>query len=276
LRSLVVVMLALGCQQNKDKPPPPPPAPVAIDAGTGLIPIEKVPGVDREPLPGAKHDCRISSVVRRRFARANVKPCGTFPLRETRDPALDLKDDAKARMCIEAALAANQPFVAEKELQGTDSGVARAIVGVLEKGKLVKYYLNFDSNPCGGGCPERGHTSVERCDTFALSDPSCPINSLFDCVACKPSTATPVEDCIFGPVNPECVIDRNAQDACDAKGPDFSYRPQRSKYCEGIDHTGEQVDAEAKQLLKRPCSCLEVAAEARWLEHCDKGNAAVH
>lgn len=273
MRSLVVVMLALGCQQNKDKPPPPPPpTPVAIDAGAGMMPIEKVPGFDREPLPGAKHDCRISSVVRRRFAGAKVKPCGTFPLRETRDSALDAKDDAKARTCIEAALVAQQAFVAEKELHGTDSGVARAIVGVLEKGKLVQYYLGFDSNPCGGGCPERGHTTVERCDTFALSDPSCPINSLFDCVVCKPATL--VEDCIFGPINPECVIDSKAQDACDAKGPDFSYRPQRSKYCDGI--VGEQVDAEARLLLKRPCACLEVAAEARWSERCDKGNEAVH
>jgi hypothetical protein len=85
-----------------------------------------------------------------------------------------------------------------------------------------------------------------------------------------------VEDCIFGPIVPDCVVDPKAQDACDAKGPQFGYFPQRSKYCEQLDHTPDQVDAEAKVLRKRPCACLDVAAEERWSEHCDKGTEAVH
>jgi hypothetical protein len=269
----LVVLAAIGCQQNTSSPAPTPvPVPTpALDAGVTSVPIEKLWGLIPQPYPKAKWDCSISSVVRRRFAGTSVKPCGVFPRRETTE--LEAQDDTKARTCIEAALAAKQPFVVEKEVHGEDSQVAHALVGVLEKAKLVMYVFSYDSNPCGGGCPERGHTIVERCESFALSDPACPSSSLFNCLECKPATL--VDDCIFGPLVSDCVVDPKAQQLCDAKGPTFSYRAQRSKYCEGIDHTSAQALAESKQLLKRPCACLEVVAEWQWSEHCLKGNEAV-
>jgi hypothetical protein len=153
----LVVLAAIGCQQNTSNPAPTPiPVPTpALDAGVTAVPIEKVWGLIPEPYPKAKWDCSISSVVRRRFAGTSVKPCGVFPRRETTE--LEAQDDAKARTCIEAALAAKQPFEVEKEMRGEDSQVAHALVGVLEKAKLVMYVFSYVSNPCGGGFTVRGH-----------------------------------------------------------------------------------------------------------------------
>jgi hypothetical protein len=257
-----MVWLVLACQQSKPAPPPPP---APADALSELVPIEKVPGLPFDGYDKAQRDCRPSSVARRHFAGARVKPCGTLPLHADFSEATDVT----ARPCIESALAAKQPFIAEKQLRGTDSAVARGFVGVLEHGELVVYALYFDSNPCGGGCPEAGHTSVHRCRTFKVPKVTADCNDLFDCTECGgDEIADVVEDCIYVSPKPDCVIDAQAQQACEAKGPRFAYTQRRSRFCGG-DGPSEAADkAEAKARRTSPCVCLDLVAEREHAKQC--------
>lgn len=65
--------------------------------------------------------------------------------------------------CVERALADGQPFLVETDGQGTSSTIAYGLVGVVEDGELVTYTMTFDSDPCGGSCPDHGVTAIERC-----------------------------------------------------------------------------------------------------------------
>ena len=265
--TLIMLVALVACQQNKSAPPappPPPPASAVADAAPGsTVAIEIQPGLVQPRPEGSEKDCRISQVIRRRWAGAVVKSCGALTLRDT--PEQERADDELARPCITGALAAKQPFVVEREVRGTDSGVARAIVGVMEGAKFQVYALSFDSNPCGGGCPERGHTLVVKCEDFKLVPiGACPF--MFECFEC--TSETPVEDCRFGPLTYGCKSNKADEAACEAKGMEFAYGPHRSKYCEQRPYTGDQRAAEAKILETKPCECLNVAAETHYRDTC--------
>ncbi len=65
-------------------------------------------------------------------------------------------------------------------MPGIDSAVADGVVGVLEGSDLALYMLDYD--PCGGGCPERGHTRVQRCDRLTFAGSGCMM--LEECFQC--------------------------------------------------------------------------------------------
>jgi len=148
----------------------------------------------------AERDCRPSAVARRRFAGAAVRACGVYDLATEADweHARDYKAVAKRVRplvdCAATAIAAKRPFVVEQQVAGTDSGVAYVLVGVLESGKLAIYSLSYDSNPCGGGCPERGHTTVRRCDK-ASEPPAAECAELVECFHCG---GPAIEECEYG------------------------------------------------------------------------------
>jgi len=159
---------------------------------TPLVAIENVRPLAIEKVAGAKHDCRLSSVVRRHFAGREVIACGPLAY-DAGKPAI-----AGARECIEKALADGQPFLFEAQIQGIDSEVAGGLVGVVEQDGLATYELMFDSDPCGGSCPERGLTTISRCArvTRDVSNPeACAVN-VMHCFRCGAPRI--VEQCRFG------------------------------------------------------------------------------
>jgi hypothetical protein len=271
MRSVLVLACVLGCQQSKPAPGPEP-APAkparapAKPVPPALVPIEHVPGLTMPRYDRAERDCRLSAVARRRFAGAKVEPCGAYDLAES--PEASARDGDTARTCVEAAIAAKQPFIAEKQVQGIDSGVARGIVGVLEHGELAIYALSYDSNPCGGGCPEAGHTQVRHCTKLAFAD-GCP--DPFACFECDGDELVDlVEDCIYVSPTPEgCIADRAAQQACEAKGPRFEYGRAKELWCKGMRPSPREEAVRAKA-ARRPqaCSCLDRVAERAREERC--------
>jgi len=184
--SLLVVACACA------RPSSPAPIQNSVATTTKLVAIENVPALGIATVTGAKHDCRPSAVVRRHFAGREVIACGPLAY-DASKPAL-----ANARTCIEKALADEQPFLFEAQVQGIDSEVAGGLMGVVEKDGLATYEMMFDSDPCGGSCPERGVTTISRCTriTRDVSNPAaCAIN-VMHCFRCDGSRI--VEQCRFG------------------------------------------------------------------------------
>jgi hypothetical protein len=205
VRRIAFALVALaGCDTPAPRPEPPrnivpPPA-----AGPGDVPIEKVPRLAMKAYPQAARDCHPSAVARRRFAGSVVRACGSLSIVTDEDWERGRDYRAVARRlrpaldCASAAIAAHHPFIVEQQVAGTDSAVARGLVGVLEGGKLVVYSVHYDSNPCGGGCPEDGHTTVMRCDDHAATpDTDCSeVDQCFHCAGRDDKSV--VEDCVYG------------------------------------------------------------------------------
>jgi len=153
--------------------------------------LAKLPGLAIARPAWAERDCRLSSVLRARFGAAEVEPCGALP---NGAPPEELET---ARACVASAIAAGRPFVYEQGLHGTDSRTDMGLVGVLEHGQLVVYRARHDSDPCGGSCPENGHTLLYRCGSLDVPDMlgDC-LRNVADCYKCQ--DATELDDCVFG------------------------------------------------------------------------------
>jgi hypothetical protein len=181
-----MVLVLAACGGKQATPPPqnttPPPS------GKGLEDIASIQGLPEELDPSAVRDCRLSSRLRDRFKGARVKPCGTIEIGAPQDAAV---------ACLRDALDHDTPFVIEQRVQGIDSGVAAGAIGLLEGGALVVYRLSYDSDPCGGGCPEDGHTTIVRCRrTGPAADPRYCAVEVTECFGCV--DPQPVEDCRYG------------------------------------------------------------------------------
>lgn len=185
-RIVAAAVVASACARR------PPPEPLRNTAPSRLVAIEHVPGLAIPSLGGAARDCRPSQVVRRRFAGEGVIACGALGIDEP--PAAV----AAARTCVERALADGQPFVVEAEVQGIDSTVAYGLVGIVEHGVLATYRVIFDSDPCGGGCPDRGATTIDRCTQLArdVTRAEACAGDVVRCFRCD--GARIVEQCRFG------------------------------------------------------------------------------
>lgn len=170
-----LVVAACACT----RPPAPAATPIANAAPSSLVAIDRVAPLAIAAVPGAKRDCRPSQVIRRRFAGQAVTPCNTSE-------------------CVERALADGQPFLLETTQQGIDSTIAYGLVGAVDAGELVAYYMLFDSDPCGGSCPDRGSTTIDRCTRLVrdITHPdACAVN-VTQCFRCD--GARTVERCEFG------------------------------------------------------------------------------
>ena len=182
-------MTLLGCGSARD--------PVLQPTQADLRPIETVPGLAQLLPENAKADCRLSSVVRARFSGQKVIPCGA--LTETSGE----RAWERTGLCIGAAVRDRLPFVAEDQQAGTDSDFRVATVGVFEGRSYVVFRLASDSDPCGGGCPLKGGTSVERCTDLLSAKGGC---NGADCAGC--GTWVSEEPCDFnGPQKHETVED---------------------------------------------------------------------
>ena len=172
---LVVVAVVCACT----RPPAPAAPPLANAASSSLVAIDRVPPLEIAAVPGAKHDCRPSQVIRRQFAGHAVTPCST-------------------RECVEQALVDGQPFLVETNGQGIDSVIAYGLVGVVDGSGLATYSMMFDSDPCGGSCPDRGSTTLERCarTTIDVTNPDACTVDVTRCFRCD--GARIALRCVFG------------------------------------------------------------------------------
>jgi hypothetical protein len=175
-------------------------APPVVDSAAGAVPIAQIRGIADAGYPNARRDCRPSIALRRYFAGAVLHPCGSLDY-DARNKARASDMTAVAAdlepllACAEQSIAANRPFITEQRAAGIDSGGADAIVGVREHGALAVYVSDFDDNPCGGGCPEKGQNLIMRCEN-PRRDRSSDCYTFLQCFHCD--TKTVVDLCVFG------------------------------------------------------------------------------
>ncbi|HEY1546284.1 MAG TPA: hypothetical protein VGG28_00620 [Kofleriaceae bacterium] len=130
--------------------------------------------IDRRLLP----DCTPRSVL----AQA------TIGLAATR--CADLAADATpaqagaALHCVADAVAHQTPFVFHQMVQGIDSSGGFGMLGRMSAGSFVVDELWYDSDPCGGSCPERGHTDVVECAGYARNRETDCRPTLHECFTC--------------------------------------------------------------------------------------------
>jgi hypothetical protein len=168
-RSLWCVLVAACGNPPPQAPPPLAPSNVADPA------VARPFRIDRASLP----DCSALSVLKQASAGISVTRCGELAADAT--PA----QIADALRCVTDAVATNQPFVVHQWVRGIDSLVGIGALGRISGGAFVVDELDYDSDPCGGSCPERGHTDVTECAKYTRTSRSdCARNMLAECFAC--------------------------------------------------------------------------------------------
>jgi hypothetical protein len=173
----VAVAAVLCCACGSRDPDPPAPAPLIAAPAPPPAPIGGADTrIDTRPLLDPDL-VAVSVAVDEAFGARTARSCGVIDI----DPAPDVV--RRARDCLRDALAAKHPFVIEQRMHGTDSGIERALVGLIEDGTFTTYSLDYDSDPCGGGCAARGGTSLARCTLEP--EPDCRPDSVIDCFACR-------------------------------------------------------------------------------------------
>jgi hypothetical protein len=170
-------------------PPPDPPSDIVTpDAPPPPLPDPIIPVLANPPK-----DCTLPAVFAQMATSLSPTDCGILKIRSsdaTRQQALD---------CMIAAISEDRPFVFVENLQGIDSYVAAGLTARRETGAgLVTYLGRYDSDPCGGGCFDKGGAFTAPCTPTithrAAAD--CP-HSLLDCITC--SGNTPGQRCTQGP-----------------------------------------------------------------------------
>lgn len=111
---------------------------------------------------GVHYDsCIIENVLATRIADATPTDCGHLAI---------AGDDAAfgaARQCVLDAIAAHQPFVVLWNIQGIDSRVAGAYLGLDAGGALALTRFHYDGDPQGQGGEARPVTTIGSCSGVA-------------------------------------------------------------------------------------------------------------
>lgn len=113
---------------------------------------------DDASQPGS---CIIEDVLAARISDATPLDCGRLPI-DGNDAAF-----LAARSCVLDAIAAHQPFVVLWNIQGIDSRVAGAYLGLDVGGTLTVFRFHYDGDPQGGGGEARPVTTIGSCTGVA-------------------------------------------------------------------------------------------------------------
>ena len=89
-----------------------------------------------------------------------------------------------ALRCITDAVVHKRPFAFHQWVNGIDSGGGAGLLGRMSGGTFVVDELDYDSDPCGGSCPERGHTLVSECAGYARNRETDCRPTLRECFTC--------------------------------------------------------------------------------------------
>ncbi|MBA3391827.1 MAG: hypothetical protein H0T89_04235 [Deltaproteobacteria bacterium] len=111
--------------------------------------------------------CLIENVLPRLVGTAPVMDCGSLGI-GGEDAAF-----AAARDCVIAAESSRQPYMVLWQIQGIDSRVAKAHVGLNDNTTWTSYQLNYDGDPGGGGGDNRPVTTIWKCGAVS-SQGACP------------------------------------------------------------------------------------------------------
>ncbi|MEO8704402.1 MAG: hypothetical protein ABI867_30395 [Kofleriaceae bacterium] len=152
MRRVLVLWLILGCESDAT-----PPVTAPAVKPDGLTPIAVLGKLADYRDPKSPYDCTIIPTMQRHFAGMRIEACGLL------DREVTPKQTSTTRTCVTNALQAQRPMVFAQEIQGTDSGVVTANLVRMEQRRYVGYEAHFDSDPCGGGCSDRGWTRIVRC-----------------------------------------------------------------------------------------------------------------
>lgn len=165
-----MLLAIVSCGSHEEAKPAPPPT-------NGEVAFGELPALSGGFV--GRYDTTLSTVVRERFGAMRGRSCGVLEIEASG------ADVAAAKACVADALATKHPFVLIQRVQGTDSGVERGLVGVADAGRFTVYWLSYDSDPCGGGCSERGGTIMYRCTAVSPIAEACRDPSILDCHACE-------------------------------------------------------------------------------------------
>lgn len=178
-----LLLAIVACGSHEDAKPVPVPPPVAPEVKEdparpthGDIAFGDVPA-----LSGGfegRYDATLSTVVRERFGTMRGRSCGVLEIEASG------ADVAAAKACVADVLVTKHSFVLIQRVQGEDSGIEHALVGVADVGGFTVYWLSYDSDPCGGGCRERGGTRMYRCTAVSPIGGACSYPSILDCYGC--------------------------------------------------------------------------------------------
>lgn len=123
----------------------------------------KAPGADPMPMmvePDAfvpSTECTIENVLARFAGNEQLMNCGTVDSGQADAPFTAAHD------CARAAEMAMQPYVVQWEIQGLDSRVASALVGMADGTGWSTYSFRYDGDPGGGGGENHPSTSIWQC-----------------------------------------------------------------------------------------------------------------
>lgn len=148
-RGFALVIALAACDQGERRPPEPS---VTVASGFKDLPAFPEPSTDKMP-----YDCSITGVFEKLLPAVHVETCGLL------GPDATESDRAAAVDCMKRAGSSRRPYFLAEEIQGTDSVLARAHLISFEGDVRVMYEADFDSDPCGGSCGDRGGTEVRRC-----------------------------------------------------------------------------------------------------------------
>jgi hypothetical protein len=102
--------------------------------------------------------CKLEDVLAADIDGMPVRICGKLGVDAT---SADL---TAAKNCVLGAVEALEPFEVQWDIQGIDSRVARAYVGLQGEGASLEITsYSYDGDPGGGGGEGRPSTSVSRC-----------------------------------------------------------------------------------------------------------------
>jgi len=143
------------------------------------------PQVQQQPVGQTARDCTVAG-VNAAHARAHQPiDCGAIEIGASADAR------RQARQCVTDALAGGRPFVFRETLRGIDSTIQRGYFAVPEHDQLAVFGVDYDSDPCGGGCPQRGGSRISRCSRLTPSNPAngdCQ-RTVTKCFACQGAVA---------------------------------------------------------------------------------------
>jgi hypothetical protein len=130
--------------------------------------------IDRAALP----DCTARSVLEHAIIGVSVIRCNDLGADATPAQAAD------ALRCITDAVARKRPFAFVQSVNGIDSGGDFGMLGRMTNGAFVVDELDYDSDPCGGSCPEKGHTVVTECGSYVRNRETDCRPTLRECFTC--------------------------------------------------------------------------------------------
>jgi hypothetical protein len=142
--------------------------------------------IDRAALP----DCTARSVLEHAIIGLSVIRCADLAADSTPAQA------AAALRCIADAVARKRPFAFLQSVNGIDSGGGFGMMGRMTNGAFVVDELDYDSDPCGGSCPERAHTIVVECGSYVRNRETDCRPTLRECFTCDHKRD--VAECVQG------------------------------------------------------------------------------